>query len=172
MKYQNILSEKFSKILNNNVNNIKVAFNTNNNLIKQINYKVKGFPNNNVNKFNFPGIYKLKCNCGRFYIGKTNRNFNTRYKEHISEIKLKKTNPNSNFAKHVLENNHSITFNIGIDLEILNIQHNIYINSVLEELHIYKEIKHNKFENILNIQTDFKNNILYQYILNDNNNIP
>ena len=67
-----------------------------------------------------------------------------------------------------MENNHSITFNIGVDLEILNIQHNIYINSVLEELHIYKEIKHNKFENILNIQTDFKNNILYQYINLDN----
>ena len=71
-----------------------------------------------------------------------------------------------------MENNHSITFNIGIDLDISNIQHNIYINSVLEELHIYNEIKYNKLKNILNIQTDFKNNILYQYMLDNNNNIP
>jgi hypothetical protein len=34
--------------------------------------------------------------------------------------------------KHVLENNHHIYFDINIDLEILNIQNNIYINSVLE----------------------------------------
>lgn len=34
---------------------------------------------------------------------KTNRNFRTRYKEHISEIKLKKASPNSEFVRHILE---------------------------------------------------------------------
>ena len=33
---------------------------------------------------------------------------------------------------------------------------NKYINSVLEELLIYNEIKHNNINNILNIQADFK----------------
>lgn len=42
MKYQNVLSEKFTNLLNN----IKIAFNTNyNNLINQIDYKIKQFPN-------------------------------------------------------------------------------------------------------------------------------
>jgi len=56
---------------------------------------------------------------------------NTRYEEHISEIKFKKINSNLNFAKHVLENDHFVTFNIDNDLEILNIQHNIYIDFIL-----------------------------------------
>lgn len=32
------------------------------------------------------GMYKLKYNCNKFYIGKNNRNFKTRYKKHNSEI--------------------------------------------------------------------------------------
>jgi len=55
---------------------------------------------------------------------------------------------------------------------MLNIQNIIYINLILEELHIYKEVKNNKFNNILNIQSDFLNNFLYRYILNNINNIP
>jgi len=45
------------------------------------------------------------------------------------------------------------------------------MNLVLEELHIYKEIKNNEFNNKLDMQTDLINNILYQYILNNINNI-
>ena len=166
MKYQNNMSNQFAKILNNNTNNVKIAFKTTNNLIKHINNRTKNFTKNPPS-FENPGIYKLKCSCNKFYIGKTNRNFKIRYKEHISEIRLKKTVPNSNFAKHVLENNHNINFDINTDLEILNTQNNIYINSVLEELHIHNEIKKNNFNNILNVQTDFKNNILYQYLLDN-----
>jgi hypothetical protein len=39
-------------------------------------------------------------------MGMSNRNFKIRYKEHISEVELKITVPDSSFAKHVLENNH------------------------------------------------------------------
>jgi hypothetical protein len=39
MKYQNNMSNKFDKILNNNTNNAKIIFTTNNNLIKHINYR-------------------------------------------------------------------------------------------------------------------------------------
>jgi len=35
-------------------------------------------------------------------------------------------------------------FNIKNDLEILSIQNNIYIKSVLEKLHIYKEVQNIK----------------------------
>jgi hypothetical protein len=43
-----------------------------------------------------------------FYVGKTKINLKIRFKEHISEIKLKY--PNSNFAKHVLENKITIIY--------------------------------------------------------------
>ena len=52
-------------------------------------------------------------------------------------------------------------------MNILHDQKNKYINSVLEELLIYNEVKRNGFNNILNIQADFKNNDIYQYILDN-----
>jgi hypothetical protein len=39
-------------------------------------------------------------------------------------------------------------FDINIDLEILNNQNKIYINSVLEELHKRNEMKKNSLNNI------------------------
>jgi hypothetical protein len=66
---------------------------------------------------------------------KTNINLKIRYKEHISEIKLKKIAPNLNFCKYILKNNYNIHYNIKTDLEILNTQVNVYINLVLEQLY-------------------------------------
>lgn len=40
--------------------------------------------------------------CNKFHIGKTRRDFKIRFKKQISEIKFKKTDLNSHFAKHVL----------------------------------------------------------------------
>jgi hypothetical protein len=42
MKYQNKIPNKFAKILNNNTNNVKIIFKTNN-LIKQIHNRTKNF---------------------------------------------------------------------------------------------------------------------------------
>lgn len=39
----------------------------------------------------------------------------------------------------------------------------MYLNSVLKEFKIYKEMKNNNFYNILNIQTDLKHDV-YKYI--------
>lgn len=55
---------------------------------------------NNLN-YTYSGLYKLKCSCNKFYIGRTNKDFSTRYKEHISENKLYKNYPKSNFAKYM-----------------------------------------------------------------------
>ena len=110
---------KFENIVNKNNNNVKIAFKTKNNSIQTINNKIKKFTNKN--SYNY-GVYKLICSCNKFYIGKTSRNFKIRYKEHTSEIKLKKSSPKSNFAKHVLECNHSIHFDIGKNLNVLHDQ--------------------------------------------------
>src|ERR1700678_4366730 len=110
MKYHNFLLGKFANIL-------KLQ-------IIQFNSLIIKFTNKNYFNYDNYGIHKLICSCNKFYIGKTSRNFKLRYKEHTSEIKLKKSSPKSNFAKHVLECNHSIHFDIGKDLNILHDQKN------------------------------------------------
>lgn len=84
--------------------------------MKLINYTYK----NSTKTFFYDngGVFKLKCNCDTFYIGKTDTNFKTKYNEHILKIKLKNTILNSNFARHDLENNHTINFDINKNLEI------------------------------------------------------
>lgn len=53
------------------------SFKTNNNVIALIKSKTK-IKNNNFNQNN-SGIHKLKCSCGKFYVGRINKDFNTRY---------------------------------------------------------------------------------------------
>jgi hypothetical protein len=43
MKYQNNISNKFAKILNNSTNNMQITFKTNNNLFKHINKRTENF---------------------------------------------------------------------------------------------------------------------------------
>jgi hypothetical protein len=46
------------------------------------------------NKFEQCGVYKLNCNsCHKAYIGQTGRNFKTRFKEHIQDIKTIEQRP-------------------------------------------------------------------------------
>lgn len=51
---------------------------------------------------------------------------------------------------------------------IVNNQKNVYVYLELQELIICNEVKHNKFDNILSIQTDFKGNNINQNISNNN----
>jgi hypothetical protein len=86
MKYQNNISNKFVEVLNNHTN-VKITFKTNSNLIN-INNRIKNFIY--ISSFENAIIFKLKCNCNTFYLGKTYVNFKIKYEEHTSEIKLKK----------------------------------------------------------------------------------
>jgi len=64
----------------------------------------------NKNPFCNSGVYKIECsNCNYVYIGQTGRNFNIRYKEHMSAYKNNKSN--SNVAKHLINNNHICHYN-------------------------------------------------------------
>ena len=50
-------------------------------------------------------LYKLTCtNCNNFYIGRTNRNFNTRFKEHRKDFRY--AEGKSKFSEHVLNEGH------------------------------------------------------------------
>lgn len=62
--------------------------------------------------YNYSGVYKFLCSSNKLYMGKINRNFNIRYKEHTNKIEYNKSNPKLNFAKHILNNNHPIHFNV------------------------------------------------------------
>lgn len=116
MKHNNIFSGKFAKFLYNN--NIKISFNTSNNLIKIINSKTKKKYNNSY-IYNSCGVYRLKCSCNKFYIGKTNTNFYIRYKEYIFEINKNMLVLKSNFTRQILETKHRIGYNIDNDIDIL-----------------------------------------------------
>ena len=51
------------------------------------------------------GIYALTCKtCNHKYIGQTSRDLNKRFQEHVRYIK--KNNPQSAFAQHILHNRH------------------------------------------------------------------
>ena len=61
--------------------NIQTAFYNKSNLKTfLVNNKIK-----NMDKMLNSGIYKINCNdCNYFYIGKTVKNFNIRFKEHLN----------------------------------------------------------------------------------------
>ncbi|XP_035433679.2 uncharacterized protein LOC118265073 [Spodoptera frugiperda] len=56
-----------------------------------------------------PGIYKIKCSCGMYYIGRTGRPIATRFKEHKAALKNKEIKKSA-IAEHVLDSGpgHSI----------------------------------------------------------------
>lgn len=74
---------------------------------------------------------------------------------------LGKVNPKFNFTKHVLDNNGRIELIIKKDSITLNNQNNIFNNSVIREQHVHNRRKKYKFYDILNVQTEFKNNNIY-----------
>ena len=69
---------------------------------------------------------------------------------------------NLNFVQYTYTFKYRVRFEYITRLKI-----NKYIYSILEELLIYNEVKRNGFNNIFNVQADFKNNDIYQYILDN-----
>ena len=71
---------KLAKILKQIDENINIGLKTSN---KINNILVIGNSIENHNKFEKKGVYKLTCNnCNKFYIGRTKRNFKTRFNKH------------------------------------------------------------------------------------------
>lgn len=61
-KILNNIPNKIVKILNNNMNNVKVTFEINNNLLEQIIRYAKNFTKMSLT-FDNAGVYKLNFNC-------------------------------------------------------------------------------------------------------------
>jgi hypothetical protein len=94
------------------------------------------------NPYNESGVYQLKCqSCPKVYIGQTGRNFKTRFKEHVLDIKNKRSK--TGFSHHILGTGH-IYGNIEKTMEILNLHEKGNCLNTLDKFHIYKANKDNK----------------------------
>jgi hypothetical protein len=99
---------------------IKVAFRTRNTLEKWLGCKQLYPVEEKGDKYDTCGIYKLNCrSCDGSYTGPTGRNFKTRFKEHVSDIKNNRCK--TVYSKHILDYGHEGAHNIT-ELEILEKQ--------------------------------------------------
>ena len=100
----------------------------------------------------------MKCNdCPAFYIGQTGREFHIRYKEHLPKIKTT-SDQKSNFAQHLVSNNHNYT-DFETNLEVIHVCNKGRYLNALEEYEIYKHIQIDP-DNVLNDQLKFKSNYI------------
>ena len=111
------------------------------------------------------GIYKLECECGTQYVGKTSRKFKQRFHEHKYSFIYNKPEK-SNFAAHLLNNHHPLNNECFHILKIIN--SNSHINT-WEEFEIYNSYctGHN-----INDQLPIINNLLFKTLMNINNKYP
>jgi len=110
------------------------------------------------------GVYKLECSCGKFYIGRTFRSFNTRYAEHMRYLKNERkysrdvVKQRSTFASHVLES--GCVF--SEESKCIKVLHNNSKNSTIAQLEtleiLIHKVKHP--DAILNEVCEFDNDAL------------
>jgi hypothetical protein len=109
---------------------IKIAFKTKNtiqNILK---------PYTQKDKYEKNGVYQMTCmSCPMKYIGQTGRPFNTRYKEHIRDIK--NNNSKSGYSNHILNTGHSYG-SLTDTMEIMKIERKGKHLNTLEKCHIYR----------------------------------
>lgn len=103
-------------------------------IIRCLNYakSVMYMPRSRIDKYSRSGIYQMKCmDCPLKYIRQTGRTFNTRYREHIHDIRS--NNSNSGYSKPHIEYG-TITDTMEI---ITTGRKEKYLNT-MERYHIYK----------------------------------
>jgi hypothetical protein len=81
---------------------IKIAYTT----AHTIRYLLSQHPRRS-NQYESKGAYQLTCrDCGKLYIGQTDRSFQTRFKEHTRDYQM--NYQNSLYAKHLIQNQHTL----------------------------------------------------------------
>jgi len=130
---------------------LKIAFRTNNtieNLLKQ--------RDSIPDKFSSSGVYKLNCaDCHKAYVGQTEIQFYTRYKEHKGAFYH--NGRTSNFAQHLHDNAHSFG-PIDNILQVLHHQKKGTHLNTIERFHIH--IEHAAGNHLNDDHTIFPNRIL------------
>ena len=150
-------------------NNIKQVFNRNNINIAYTNHNYLRLQLQNRNiqkdKMTCSGIYKLKCQCGACYIGRTTRQFTQRYKEHKHDFKYSITN-RSKYAAHCIQNCHPFE-NQQKAFDIIRSVNNVGQIDVWESLEIYRA---SQTSTLINEQHPNIENPLFQPLLKQINN--
>ncbi|XP_044747082.1 uncharacterized protein LOC123308484 [Coccinella septempunctata] len=141
-------SHRIAKILRERIN-VMVSFRTVGTVSELLmSNKDRNSPLNNA------GVYKLNCTCGSFYIGRTKRSFDVRFKEHHRCIR--QNNTESLFSEHILETGHPVDLEEGY-----NILHRERRVGVLNNLEYLEIIKHCRScpDKILNAQLSIEHRI-------------
>jgi hypothetical protein len=106
------------------------------------------------------GVYALTCHDRkRRYIDQTGRPLHIRYKEHAQDYKL--NHKKSQFAKHLLEHNHSLDL-IEESMSILHTTNKGKMLNTIEKFYIYKETDAN---NQLNDKSTVTPNIIFDTVI-------
>ena len=77
-------------------------------------------------------VYKIKCDCGAFYIGESGRSLGCRTKEHLQACKYAHFHK-SPVAEHAWQGGHTILWN---DTEVMDISQNLTERRVKEAIYI------------------------------------
>jgi hypothetical protein len=93
------------------------------------------------------------------YIGQTGRNFKTRFKEYILDIRNNRTK--TGYSQHIINTGHEYR-NIENTLNILNVQKKGKFLNTLEKFDIYKK---QKTDNLLNESCTDTYNPIFELIL-------
>jgi GIY-YIG catalytic domain. len=103
---------------------------------------------------------KVTCtSCNKLYIGRTNRNFNTRFKEHRKDFRY--TEDKSKFSDQVLREGHEMK-TIEETMSIIHLKNNYRKINTLEEIKILKAAS-SKY--LLNDVIAEQNNRMYKLLL-------
>lgn len=148
-------SLKIKKLLNEF--NITISFSSSNNIKTLLSHIKDPTPPDSKS-----GVYALSCaTCPSHYIGVTRRSFNVRFNEHISQIINNLVTQNSrvtsNFASHVLDNNHMYSRN----LKVIHNSNNSYLDEILEKYYIYID-NELRPDHLINEQLNFSNIDLFK----------
>ena len=123
----------------------------------------------NVEQLSKSGVYRMTCSCGKCYVGRTFRNFKTRYLEHTRYLKTNRyydmdtVKLRSTFAHHVLLN--KCQYNpTDKNIEVL---HTICSNNIIAQLECLEILAHKiKSPNtLLNEVTEFDNDKILTKLL-------
>ncbi|XP_046976615.1 uncharacterized protein LOC124542804 [Vanessa cardui] len=121
------------------------------NILKRASIKTVYKPHKKVSQFlrpiksNIPlqtaGVYKLECECGLSYIGQTKRSIGTRVKEHIGDVKNRRSSKSA-VCEHALDKpNHFIRFDKP---QILAREHRFIPRMIREAIEIQKHPNFNR----------------------------
>jgi len=141
------------------------------NLFKKTDLKISWRTTNTIQKLLTPkhhppekyarsGAYKLTCpDCNKAYVGQTGRSFAVRFREH--KYSFKTNCYTSNYAKHILEQSHSLG-PIQDTMQIIQYQNKGNHLNTIERFYIYKEF--NK-DNHLNDEHNISPNSIFDTLL-------